>query len=162
MEGIRQDTRKAVERLEGQVARLRAAVWILFLALMGAGGFVAWQQRHPKAQDKVVHVEGLVVEDGHGGAQLMLSGRGVQVMDEKGQARIDLSLKEDGDGRMVLSDALGAPGFTASAGALALTDAKKDSAILTTAGGSTLQLRRGDKVVFKQPWDAPELAPGQK
>ena len=33
MEGIRRDTRVVVERLEGQVARLRAAVWILFLAL---------------------------------------------------------------------------------------------------------------------------------
>jgi hypothetical protein len=162
MEGIRQDTRQAVERLEGQVARLRAAVWILFLALIGAGGFVAWQRLHPKAQPGVVRVQGLVVEDKNGAARLLLTPRGVQWSDERGQTRMELSLKDDGSGQMVLNDAQGMAAFTASPGALTLTDAKKDSAILTTAGGATLQLRRGDKVMFKQPWDAPELALGQK
>lgn len=165
MEGIRKDTRQIVERLEGQVARLRVAVWMLFLILVGVGGLLAWQRPHPKAQDKdkdkVIHVEGLVVEDGHGAAQLVLSGHGLQVMDEQGQPRIDLSLKDDGKGQMALKDAKGEPVFLGSEGAITLSDAKKDSAILTTVGGSTLQLRRGDKIVFKQPWDAAERVPGQ-
>lgn len=157
MEGIRQDTRQAVERLEGQVARLRAAVWILFLALLGAVGAYAWLQLHPKAAPGVVKMNGLVIESGSGAAKVLITPRGLSITDDQGQSRVDLSVSDKGDGQLALDDAQGAPGLVATPAGLALTNAKKDGASLTTAGGATIQLRRGDKVVFKQPWDAPDL-----
>lgn len=159
MEGIRQDTRLAVARLEGQVARLRALVWLLVLALLAGAGAAAWRLRHAKgpAGPGVLTVKGLVVEDSDGHPRLVLAAPGLTMSDAEGRSRLELGLQDDGAGRIQLKDASGAPALSATPGALALKDAKQDTAILTTAGGGTVQLRRGDKVTFKQPWDAPEL-----
>lgn len=158
MEGIRRDTRLVVEQLEGQVARLRRAVWVLFLALIGAGGFLYWQHRHPKAaaQPSLLSVKGLIVEGADGQGRLMLTSEGIQVSDAQGQPRIELSLQPDGNGHLVLG-AAGAPAFTATPGVLSVTDGKKASAALAAVPGPALQLRKDGKVVVKQPWDAPDL-----
>ena len=155
MEGIRRDTRQVVEQLEGQVARLRAAVWILFLALAGAAGFVIWQQRHPKASPSLLSVKGLVIEDGAG--KTLVTARGISIADDQGQPRAELSLDDKGQPQLLLKDAQGAQSLQAVPAGIAMSDAKKDAAVMTTANGTTIQLRRADKVVFKQPWDAPEL-----
>ena len=157
MEGIRKDTRLVVEQLEGQVARLRALVWLLFLAMIGAGGFLFWQHRHPKAaaQPEALTVKGLIVEGAEGQPRLMLTNEGVQVSDAQGQTRIELALQKDGNGHLVLSGASGA--LTATPGAITLTDGKKASAALAVMPGPALQLRRDGKVVVKQPWDAQDL-----
>ena len=159
MEGIRRDTRAVVERLERQVARLRAAVWILFFALLGAAGAFLWQRLHPKAAagPGALTVKGLVVESEDGAARLVLSGRGLSVMDAQGRPLADLSLDARGQAQLRMQDAQGAQALQAGPAGLALTDAKKDGALVTTANGAMIQLRRGDKVVFKQPWDAPEV-----
>lgn len=159
MEGIRQDTRLAVARLEGQVARLRALVWLLVLLLLAGAGYAAWRLRHAKAAagPEVLTVKGLVVEDADGHPRLVLAAPGLTMSDADGRSRLELGLQPDGAGRIQLKDASGAPALSATQGALALKDAKQDEALVTTAGGATVQLRRGDKVVFKQPWDAPEL-----
>jgi len=159
MEGIRKDTRLVVERLEGQVARLRALVWLLVLAMIGAGGFMVWQHRHPgaAAQPTVLTVKGLVVEGPDGQARLTLTNEGIQVSDAQGQTRIELALQKDENGRLVLSGAPDAPALTAAPGTIALTDGKKASAALAAIPGPALQLRRDGKVVVKQPWDASDL-----
>ncbi len=158
MEGIRRDTRLVVEQLEGQVARLRAAVWVLFLALVGAGAFLVWQHRHPKAatQPETLTVKGLVIDGGDGQARLTLTNEGLQVADAQGQARIELALQADGNGHLVLG-AANAPTLTAAPGAVSVTDGKKASASLAAVPGPALQLKRDGKVVVKQPWDAPDL-----
>ena len=156
MEGIRQDTRLIVERLEGQVARLRAAVWILFLGMAGAAGALAWQRLHPKAAPSAAPVKELVVADEDGSARVLITGHGISLMDGQGQSRADLSLDGKGGARLALNDAQAASALVAADG-LTLKDPKKDAAVMTTAGGATIQLRRADKVVFKQPWDAQEL-----
>lgn len=158
MEGIRRDTRLVVEQLEGQVARLRRAVWVLFLALIGAGGFLLWQHRHPKAvaQPETLTVKGLVIEGGEGQARLTLTNEGLQVADAQGQSRVELALQSDGNGHLVLG-AANAPAFTAVPGAVSVTDGKKASAALAAVPGPALQLKRDGKVVVKQPWDAPDL-----
>ncbi|MBS1766157.1 MAG: hypothetical protein JST05_01955 [Acidobacteria bacterium] len=155
MEGIRRDTRVVVEQLEAQVARLRAAVWILFLALLAAGGAFLWRRAHAKASPSAAPKE-IVLEDGQGG-KLQLTGQGLVVTDAQGQTRVALILDGSSGAHLSLKDATGAAALQATPGALAMTDAKKDSALVTTANGATIQLRRADKVVFKQPWDAPEV-----
>jgi len=159
MEGIRQDTRQVVERLEGQVARLRAAVWILFLALLAAAGAFAWRRFHPKAASGpgALTVKGLVVEDESGAGRVVITGQGISVVDAQGQPCGVLSLDTNGRAQLQLKDAQGAQTLQAGPASLALADGKKDAAVMTTAGGATIQLHRGDKVVFKQPWDAPDL-----
>ena len=157
MEAIRQDTRQAVEVLQAQVARLRAGIWFLFLLLLGAGGYLAWLHMHPKAVPGTLTVKVLIVEDGNGQARLVFTGRGIRFSDDEGRARMELSLKQDGGGQLILNDAQGVPALTASAGALTLSDAKKNLVQLETAPAPTIQLRQGDKVTFRQPWDAKEL-----
>lgn len=159
MEGIRRDTRLVVERLEGQVARLRALVGLLVLAMIGATAFLVWQHRHPgaAAQPAVLSVKGLVVGGADGQARLTLTNEGLQVSDAQGQTRIELALQKDENGRLVLGGASGAPALTAMPGVIALTDGKKASAALAAIPGPALQLRRDGKVVVKQPWDAPDL-----
>ena len=159
MEGIRRDTRQVVERLEGQVARLRAAVWILFLALLAAAGAFLWQRRHPKTASGpgTLTVKGLTVEDEGGAGRVLITGQGLSVMDGQGQPCAILSLDANGRAQLQLKDAQGVQTLQAGPSSVALTDGKKDAAVMTTAGGSTIQLHRGDKVVFKQPWDAPDL-----
>lgn len=157
MEAIRQDTRQAVARLEGQVARLRSGLWLLFLLGLAGAGYLAWQHLHPKAAPGILRVKGLVVEDEDGHARVVLAAPGLTVSDAQGQARMSLTLKDDGNGHLVLNDALGAPALAAEPGALTLMDAKQDAAVLSTVAGPTLQLRKGDKIVVKQPWDAQDL-----
>ena len=156
MEGIRQDTRLVVERLEGQVARLRAAVWILFLGLAGAAGAFAWRHLHPKAAPGTTAVKELIVADADGSTRVRITGHGISLMDGQGKPRADLSLDGQGGAHLALNDAQDASALMAAEG-LTLKDAKKDAAVVTTAGGATIQLRRSDKIVFKQPYDAQDL-----
>ena len=158
MEGIRRDTREVVERLEGQVARLRAAVWILFLAALAAAGAFAWQRFHPKAAPGAgaLAVKGLTVEDESGAARVVVTAQGLSLLDGQGRPCALLSLDDKGQPQLLLKDAQGAQTLQAAPAGLVASDAKKDAAVMTTANGATIQLRRADKVVFKQPWDAPE------
>ena len=155
MEGIRQDTRLVVAQLEGQVARLRAMVWILFLCLAAAAGAFAWRRLHPKAAPSAA-VREFVVEDAGGAGRVLITGHGISLLDGQGQPQAVLALDGKGGAQLQLKNAEGAQAALAPAG-LTLADAKKDAAVMTTANGATIQLRRADKVVFKQPWDAQEL-----
>ncbi|HET6330145.1 MAG TPA: hypothetical protein VFF76_05085 [Holophagaceae bacterium] len=162
MEAIRQDTRLAVDQLQGRVARLKAALWLLFLLVLGAGSYLAWQHAHPKAASGILRVNSIMVVDEHGQVRMMLTANGIVLSDDQGQARAGLQLKADRSSQLILSDAHGLPAVTALAaasqgGSLTLSDSKQDAVLLATTPGPTLQLRRADKVVVKQPYDAQEL-----
>ncbi|HXC15956.1 MAG TPA: hypothetical protein VNV60_00800 [Holophagaceae bacterium] len=157
MEGIRQDTRQAVEALQAQVARLRAGLWLLFLLLLGAGGTLAWQHAHPKVASEILSAKGLMLVAEDHQVCLLLTANGIRLVDDQGQPRAELFLGADGSGQLTLNDAKGVSALTATGGALTLSDAKKNLVQLATAPAPTIQLHQGDKVTFKQPWDAKEL-----
>lgn len=157
MEGIRQDTRLVVDQMQRQVARLKAGLWFLLLLMLGGAGFLAWQHFHPQAAPMIQRVGALTIVDEHGQVRMLLTPSGIRISDDQGRVRADLSLKEDGSGQLILNDAQGTRALAATAGSLSLSNAKKDGAVLTTVPAPTLQLRRADKVVVKQPWDAQDL-----
>ena len=164
MEGLRQDTRLVVERLERQVARLRAGLWFLTLLLFGALGFLGYQHLHPKAAPAAttLHVRGLVVEDEQGVARVVLGVPGLRLLDAQGRERGDFVVQEDGGTLLSLNDRQAVPVVMAIAspdrgGAFTLTNQGKDALHLSTTQGPTVQIRRGDRVLFKQPYDAPDL-----
>ena len=164
MEGLRQDTRLVVQDLERQVGRLRAGMWFLTLLLLGAVGFLGYQHLHPKAAPAAttLRVRGLVVEDEHGVARVLLGAPGLRLLDGQGRERGGFQVQEDGGTLLNLNDRQGAPAFRALSdmepgATVALTNPRKDTLLLSTTQGPTLQLRRDGRVVLKQPYDAPEL-----
>ncbi|HJU84590.1 MAG TPA: hypothetical protein VJ600_10295 [Holophagaceae bacterium] len=164
MEGLRQDTRQVVAQLERQVARLRTGLWCMSLLLLGAIGFLGWHHLHPKAAPKAstLRVQGLEVEDERGTARVVLGAQGLRILDPQGRERGGLLVRDDGASVLLLEDRQGVPAFTATGGeegaTLALRNTKKkDALILSTAQGSTLQLRKDDRLILKQPYDAQEL-----
>ncbi|HJU83814.1 MAG TPA: hypothetical protein VJ600_06365 [Holophagaceae bacterium] len=166
MEAIRQDTRQVVDRLERQVASLRRSLWFMTLLVFGgAGGFAWWQLHHRAVTPTALRLRNLVIEDDHGAARVVIGGAeggGIRLLDAQGQERGSLLLMEDGVAALALKDARGFPLLKASAttdqGAeLTLADPKKDAVIFGTVPGPTLQMRKGDRMVFKQPYDAQDM-----
>ncbi len=162
MEGLRQDTRLVVERLEGQVASLRRSLWFLTRRLAGGLAFLLLTHRHPKvAGPSTRQVQGLTVVDGTGAARATLGSDGLHLLDAQGHERGGLLLQADGTACLSLKDVRGADLLKAAApsqgGALALWTPGGDAVLLGTAQGPTLQLRKGGRLLLKQPYDAAEL-----
>ena len=164
MEGLRQDTRQVVDRLERQVARLRTGLWFMSLLVLGSLGVLGYFHLHPKAAPTAatLRVRGLVVEDEHGTARVVFGAPGLRLLDAQGRERGGLLLLEDGGAALTLKDKQGALAFTALAGAeegatVALRNQKQEAVLLSTTQGPTLQIHRGGKVLVKQPYDAQDL-----